>query len=466
MATSYFTCINLNASLTNSENILILDCRGNEEYINGHICGSHNIVLPQLMMRRLKANKLPLKGLVPANFRQQKEVFLEKCMSSKVVLYDGDSVELTENDTSMLALLHRRMASEGCDVFILKGGYTAFSSSHSHFCMVPSKTPDNTETNKDQEGNNDISEIKTPLVLDPTSPLKGVAPSVLGLGALRISVDNGDDTNSELNHRLNPNMKLPSEESLPDSGFGSQKTTLSSWGCESPKCIYKTDNKGEGLKSAGGVYSARGYVAPTEIEPGLFLGCQSDASNADLLASLKIKYILNVSENLPNTFEDDASFSYKRIPITDHWSQDLSQFFPEAIAFIDEALEKKQGILVHCLAGISRSVTVTVAYLMQKRRWSLNDAYDFVKQRKKNVSPNFNFMGQLLDFEKTLGVATNEDGSVPPSASSVSNSQTLFFSSSASATPTAVQPPPPPCTKSRTSLKESSSYPIFTTPVA
>ena len=130
-------------------------------------------------------------------------------------------------------------------------------------------------------------------------------------------------------------MKLPSEESLPDSGFGSQKTNLSSWGCESPKCIYKTDrNCGSDAKPSAGVYSARGYVAPTEIEPGLFLGCQSDASNADLLDRLKIKYILNVSEDLPNTFENDASFSYKRIPITDHWSQDLSQFFPEAIAFI------------------------------------------------------------------------------------------------------------------------------------
>ena len=231
---------------------------------------------------------------------------------------------------------------------LLSGGYTAFSSSHIHFCMVPSKlsSPD-TETNNDEE-QDDISEIKTPLVLDPTSPLKGVAPSVLGLGALRISVDNGDD-NSDLNYRLNPNMKLPSEESLPDSGFGSQKTTLSSWGCESPKCIYKTDKSvNEGLKSTGGVYSARGYVAPTEIETGLFLGCQSDASNADLLASLKIKYILNVSENLPNTFEDDASFSYKRIPITDHWSQDLSQFFPEAIAFIGKC-ENDMEIMKWCL---------------------------------------------------------------------------------------------------------------------
>lgn len=460
--TSYFTCIDLDASLTNCDNILVLDCRNNEEYRSGHICGSHNIVLPQLMMRRLKANKLPLKGLVPANFQQQKEVFLEKCMTSKVVLYDGDCVEMSENDSTMLALLHRRMTSEGCDVHILKGGYKTFSSSHSNFCNLPEST-----TNNQDAANSDgkrSPESKTSLVLDPTSPLQGVAPSVLGLGALRISV--GDD--GDINQRLHPTMKLPSEESLPDSGFGSQKTTLSSWGCESPKCIYKTDKNGSGesyAKPSNGVYSARGYVAPTEIESGLFLGCQSDASNADLLESLKIKYILNVSEDLPNTFEDDATFSYKRIPITDHWSQDLSQFFPEAIAFIDEALEKKQGILVHCLAGISRSVTVTVAYLMQKRRWSLNDAYDFVKQRKTNVSPNFNFMGQLLDFEKTLGVAdANDDGSVPPSASGTSKSQTLFFSNSAAATPTTV---PPPCTKSRTAgLQEQSSFTIFTTPVA
>ncbi len=33
---------------------------------------------------------------------------------------------------------------------------------------------------------------------------------------------------------------------------------------------------------------------------------------------------------------------------------------------------------------------------------SLNDAYDFVRRKKSNISPNFNFMGQLLDFERQL----------------------------------------------------------------
>ncbi|XP_068109251.1 dual specificity protein phosphatase 7-like [Hyperolius riggenbachi] len=143
---------------------------------------------------------------------------------------------------------------------------------------------------------------------------------------------------------------------------------------------------------------------PVQILPYLYLGCAKDSANLDVLAKYNIKYILNVTPNLPNTFENNGEFKYKQIPISDHWSQNLSQFFPEAISFIEEARSNKCGILVHCLAGISRSVTVTVAYLMQKLNLSLNDAYDFVKRKKSNISPNFNFMGQLLDFERTLGL--------------------------------------------------------------
>ncbi|XP_070559736.1 dual specificity protein phosphatase 6-like [Ptychodera flava] len=141
---------------------------------------------------------------------------------------------------------------------------------------------------------------------------------------------------------------------------------------------------------------------PVEILPYLFLGSAQDSKNMDMLSKHGIKYILNVTPNIPNCFESEGDFKYMQIPISDHWSQNLSVFFPEAIGFIEEARQAKCGILVHCLAGISRSVTVTVAYLMQKLALSLNDAYDYVKKRKANISPNFNFMGQLLDFESTL----------------------------------------------------------------
>lgn len=71
-----------------------------------------------------------------------------------------------------------------------------------------------------------------------------------------------------------------------------------------------------------------------EILPYLYLGCAKDSTNLDVLGRYNIKYILNVTPNLPNMFEHDRRFRYKKIPISDHWSQNLSQFFPEAISFI------------------------------------------------------------------------------------------------------------------------------------
>ncbi|XP_068603239.1 dual specificity protein phosphatase 7-like [Brachionichthys hirsutus] len=196
-------------------------------------------------------------------------------------------------------------------------------------------------------------------LLDSSCPSSSPPPPVLGFGNLRISADCSDGESDR-----EPSSATESEESPVQPAF------------------------------------------PVEILPYLYLGCAKDSTNLDVLGQHNIKYILNVTPNLPNMFEHDGHFRYKQIPISDHWSQNLSQFFPEAISFIDEARSKKCGILVHCLAGISRSVTVTVAYLMQRLNLSLNDAYDFVKRKKSNISPNFNFMGQLLDFERTLGLCS------------------------------------------------------------
>lgn len=70
--------------------------------------------------------------------------------------------------------------------------------------------------------------------------------------------------------------------------------------------------------------------------------------------------------------------------------------------FADEARRKGLAVLVHCLAGVSRSVTVTLAYLMHDRSLCLNDAFSLVRSRKPDVSPNFHFMEQLHSFEGQL----------------------------------------------------------------
>uniref|UniRef100_A0A3Q3R8Q1 Dual specificity phosphatase 10 n=1 Tax=Monopterus albus TaxID=43700 RepID=A0A3Q3R8Q1_MONAL len=82
--------------------------------------------------------------------------------------------------------------------------------------------------------------------------------------------------------------------------------------------------------------------------------------------------------------------------------QNLRQYFEEAFEFIEEAHQAGMGLLIHCQAGVSRSATIVIAYLMKHTWMTMTDAYKFVKTRRPIISPNLNFMGQLLEFEEDL----------------------------------------------------------------
>ena len=80
----------------------------------------------------------------------------------------------------------------------------------------------------------------------------------------------------------------------------------------------------------------------------------------------------------------------------------MRQFFDEAFGFIDLARASRSGVLIHCHAGVSRSPTIAVAYLMKRYPVAMAEAYKFVKARRSIISPNLNFMGQLYEYEQGL----------------------------------------------------------------
>lgn len=161
---------------------------------------------------------------------------------------------------------------------------------------------------------------------------------------------------------------------------------------------------------------------PVEILPFLYLGSAYHASRKDMLDMLGITALINVSANCPNHFE--GSFLYKSIPVEDNHKADISSWFNEAIEFIDSVRNKGGRVFVHCQAGISRSATICLAYLMRTNRVKLDEAFEFVKQRRSIISPNFSFMGQLLQFESQVlasSTCSSEAGSP-----AIGNGSTVF----------------------------------------
>jgi len=70
--------------------------------------------------------------------------------------------------------------------------------------------------------------------------------------------------------------------------------------------------------------------------------------------------------------------------------------------FMNEAVESGGGVLVHCMAGISRSSSVVIAFLMKVHKLSFEDALPRVKAQRPVIAPNYGFVKQLKIWEQFL----------------------------------------------------------------
>nr|XP_012303061.1 dual specificity protein phosphatase 16 [Aotus nancymaae] len=151
-------------------------------------------------------------------------------------------------------------------------------------------------------------------------------------------------------------------------------------------------------------------IGPTRILPNLYLGCQRDVLNKELMQQNGIGYVLNASNTCPKPdFIPESHFL--RVPVNDSFCEKILPWLDESVDFIEKAKASNGCVLVHCLAGISRSATIAIAYIMKRMDMSLDEAYRFVKEKRPTISPNFNFLGQLLDYEKKI---KNQTGTLGP----------------------------------------------------
>jgi len=130
--------------------------------------------------------------------------------------------------------------------------------------------------------------------------------------------------------------------------------------------ISRINNK-NGEFSASQVYLPNGKY--------FFIGSLMDARNFTSLHEHNITHILTVAGGL-SVFSDETShhkndFHNLVLHIADHPSADVFKILPQCFFFMDECLSQNKIPLVHCASGVSRSVTVSVLYMMS--RFSLSD---------------------------------------------------------------------------------------------
>lgn len=127
----------------------------------------------------------------------------------------------------------------------------------------------------------------------------------------------------------------------------------------------------------------------------LYMSDYHTSKNYELLKSHGIKQILTIGIELPPHKTDD--FASMHIYMDDAPYEPISNYFEMAHEFINKA-----PTLVHCYAGISRSASLVISYLIKFEKMTVSAALMHCRQIRPKVSPNPGFLKQLIKYRVML----------------------------------------------------------------
>lgn len=134
------------------------------------------------------------------------------------------------------------------------------------------------------------------------------------------------------------------------------------------------------------------------ITNGIFIGDYMDAGDLEFLQLNGITHILCAAGELQAAFP--TQFKYKCFhDASDDVMFNMAKYFDEAADFINRALNSGGKVLVHCYAGICRSTTSAIAYLIKYRKMTLKESLALCKRGRPITCPNSGFMRQLEQYE-------------------------------------------------------------------
>eukprot|EP00928_Gymnodinium_smaydae_P078588 TRINITY_DN62710_c0_g1_i1.p1 TRINITY_DN62710_c0_g1~~TRINITY_DN62710_c0_g1_i1.p1 ORF type:complete len:362 (-),score=45.49 TRINITY_DN62710_c0_g1_i1:191-1276(-) len=169
---------------------------------------------------------------------------------------------------------------------------------------------------------------------------------------------------------------------------------------ESPEAATRWEPQKPPDKEERRIYKPIALSNCDQIIPNLYLGGVQAAMDKENLVDQGFRAVCCCCRELevPSS-EFSPDLEYYRVDVEDIGREPIELFFPEATEFIHSWVSREQPILVHCRAGVSRSASVVVAYLIEYQGYSLHDAFFLVRSHRSVITPNVGFMEKLGEYE-------------------------------------------------------------------
>lgn len=133
------------------------------------------------------------------------------------------------------------------------------------------------------------------------------------------------------------------------------------------------------------------------IDKKIFLGDMVSANDEIMLKENNITCVICVAEGL-NIRLNNPNIKFYKYDLQDDSDCDISLYFDE----IGKLIEREKTVLVICAAGISRSSTIVISYIMNYYELNLKDAFNYVRNKRNRICPNKKFLRCLFDYEMKL----------------------------------------------------------------
>lgn len=134
-----------------------------------------------------------------------------------------------------------------------------------------------------------------------------------------------------------------------------------------------------------------------EIMPGIFLGSINSSYDLNVLKSKGITHIISAILGYDPAFPED--FKYLIVNALDSENNNISDVFESCNDFINDALFENNGkVLIHCMAGRSRSATILAAYIIETYGMDVDNVLSLLRNKRKIVEPNSSFLKQLNGY--------------------------------------------------------------------